>query len=130
MVANPRSEASGPAARTVLVVEDEALVRAATRRILEMAGHRVLLADDARSALRIHSEQVGKVNLVVADLTLPEMSGQELGRRLRDVDRALPILYLSGYPSSEVDLDERSAFLAKPFLPETLLAEARRLLGR
>src|SRR5262245_53394976 len=116
-------------ARTILIVEDEALVRSVTRRMLESSGYDVLLAEDAQSATEVFTGRTRAIDLVVTDLSMHRMSGHELAKRLRALDPAIKILFLSGYSTTEVELDEHSDFLAKPFSREAFLSNTKRLLA-
>jgi two-component system, cell cycle sensor histidine kinase and response regulator CckA len=118
-----------PGAQVVLVVEDERLVRSVVQRMLESAGHDVLLAKDAAEAIDTFLRR-GQIDLVVTDLSMPGMSGQELATELRALDPSVRVLFLSGYPGADVALDAHSDFLAKPFSREAFMQKAARLLAR
>lgn len=93
---------AGHARGTVLVVDDEDIVRSTTRAMLERKGYRVLLAENGREAVDIFREHAGEVALVLLDLTMPVMSGEEAARYLRAIKHDIPILVSSGYPEGEV----------------------------
>lgn len=118
---------------TILVVEDEQVVRELLRRILEKRGYRVVEGRNGVEALAVWEEHAGEIKMLISDLVMPEMGGRDLVDRLRASNPELPILLVSGYP---YDPSERSlpgdapAFLRKPFLPRVLLREVRRLLDR
>ncbi len=118
-----------PQAGTVLVVDDEAVVREMARRTLEHAGHGVLLADGGRKAVELFRAHGAEIRLVLLDVTMPDASGPETFRELRRVDAEIPILLSSGYP--EDDAVEKlaaaplSGFLKKPYAPEELVARVR-----
>jgi CheY-like chemotaxis protein len=91
---------------TVLVVDDEPQVRALSARVLVDAGFDVLEAGDAVEALA-HLQAPGggsEIRLVITDIVMPGMQGDELGRLTRYLRPALPVLYMSGY--ARPDLDE------------------------
>jgi DNA-binding response OmpR family regulator len=119
---------------TILVVEDEDLVRRLARRVLENAGFRVLEASNGREALALVEKVGGGVQLVLSDLVMPELGGRDLGRRLRDRGFAFPVLYMTGYTGEHIArhalLDAGTPFLQKPFAPECLVREIRELLAR
>ena len=115
--------------RTILVVEDEALVRGVTRRLLEASGHRVLLAEDPETAIALFREHGAEIDLVVTDVSMPQMSGQRLASLLRETSSDLRVLFLSGYVTTEIAVDARTDFLAKPFSREDFLAKTVTLLG-
>ncbi len=124
-----------PTAReTILVVEDEALVRNLTRRILEHAGFRVIEAANGGEALELASEAHESLRLVVSDLVMPRVGGRELSRLLRARGLEVPMLFMSAYSGDHIAryelLDPQSPFLQKPFAVESLLREVRAVLGR
>ena len=104
---------------TVLIVEDEAQVRAAAARVLRCQGYRVLECGNGLDALAAWKERGNEISLVVTDVVMPTMGGRELVRRLREDGVTVPVLYLSGYSdaTSPTMLDDtgHSVFLAKPF---------------
>ena len=108
----------------ILLVEDEEPVRRFARAALEEQGYRVLEAGHGWEALMRLTEFDGSVNLVIADVMMPEMGGSELARRLAVERPGLPILFLSGYTDDEITLralGPPSAFVQKPFTPGTLV---------
>jgi CheY-like chemotaxis protein len=118
--------------RTVLLVEDVAVLREAIMTLLEEAGYRVIAAADGRQAHQLSEREQGTIDLLVTDVVLPQMNGYRLAEVLRAARPALSVLYLSGYDRPR-GLDEalrspRTAFASKPFAPETLLATLARLL--
>ena len=114
----------------VLVVEDDAGVRAATRRILEAAGYRVITAPNGEEALRMSRDL--RVDLLLSDVVLPVMSGRKLARRLRERFGSMKILFTSGYSEQTVVreelLDGGVRFLSKPFTSLELTTRVRATL--
>ncbi|AHG87949.1 ATP-binding region ATPase domain protein [Gemmatirosa kalamazoonensis] len=117
---------------TVLLVEDEAPVRAAVRRMLERGGYRVLAARDAQDALATAEQHAGAIDLVLTDVVMPGVSAGSLIERLRSARPRLRALLMSGYSAHAVaargTFAEGAALLAKPFGPETLLRHVRDVL--
>jgi two-component system, cell cycle sensor histidine kinase and response regulator CckA len=110
----------------VLLVEDEDLVRALVREVLERGGYDVLEAADAGEAIEL-AHSADDIDLLVTDLVLPGMSGSVLAERVARERPALRVLYTSGY----VDVSQDAAdVLEKPFTPEDLLRKVGELLGR
>lgn len=110
---------------TVLVVEDDEQVRRAIVRILKRAGYRVVQAESASTALReLRGE--GPVDLLLTDIVLPGPAGTQLAADARRIRPSVPVLFVSGFTGdtglAAGELDERSAFLEKPFSPSELLA--------
>jgi two-component system cell cycle sensor histidine kinase/response regulator CckA len=116
---------------TLLIVEDEALVRALTVRTLEELGYRCLEAPSAGVALRLIDEGV-RPDLVITDVVLPEISGAEFGERLAHLRPELPVMYTSGFSDEDVIrrglLRSGRPFLQKPFTPSDLARKVREVL--
>ncbi len=114
---------------TVLVVEDEPGVRALVSRTLAGAGYRVLEAGDGVAGLEVARRHGGAIDLVVTDLVMPRLGGREMAARLRSERPGARVLFLSGYAETLLETRDlsgpASAFLAKPFTPEELLARVR-----
>jgi len=130
--ASETASARSPSA-TILLVEDEAQVRALARTILERVGYRVLEARAGAGALVAWEGHAGDVDLLLTDLMMPDgVSGVDLAQRLRAVRPDLKVLCMSGYQTGNVatELDRMAnvGFLAKPFTPEELTAAVARSL--
>ncbi|MFO7894872.1 MAG: ATP-binding protein, partial [Longimicrobiales bacterium] len=122
-------ESASTAERTVLVVEDQAAVRALAARVIERAGHTVITAANGREALAALDGRVAPVDMVLTDMVMPEMGGRELARHLRERWPELPILFMSGYDDELADQGaEDSEFLAKPFTPAVLARRVAEIL--
>ena len=117
---------------TVLVAEDEGPVRQLLVRVLGDAGYTVLAADDARSAIPLAEQHVGPIELLVTDVVMPGLSGDQLARRLRGARPEMKVLFVSGYSGDGVFRPEigpdAAGFLAKPFSPSDLTEAVRRTL--
>jgi PAS domain S-box-containing protein len=117
---------------TVLVVEDEDVVRSMTCRGLREHGYTVLEARNGAEALAVVEENLGSIDLVVSDVVMPEVGGRELAARLTLLDPALPVLYMSGYTGEDVVqrglMDADAPFQQKPFTPDGLARSVRELL--
>ena len=113
----------------ILLAEDEALVRAATTRVLEKNGYRVFAAADADEALRVMSQHGEDVDLLLADVVMPRMSGAELSAIIRETHPRIRVAYISGYGAETSDPNDVSVpRLQKPFSREALLRLIRRVL--
>jgi signal transduction histidine kinase/DNA-binding response OmpR family regulator len=128
------SSGGGSGTETVLVVEDETMVRATVVRSLHEQGYRVLEAESGAEALSMLDRTgAADIHLVITDLAMAELGGRELGQRLAERRPGLPVLYMSGYPLDEVVrrglLQENQPFLQKPFAPGALIESVRALLG-
>jgi len=118
---------------TLLLVEDEEAVRRLARRVLEGVGYRVLEAASGAEALRLVEGWEGPLDLVVTDVIMPGMSGQELSTRLRESRPSLRILYVSGYTDDAIlqhgTLLPNTGFLQKPFTPGSLTQRVHEVMG-
>jgi two-component system cell cycle sensor histidine kinase/response regulator CckA len=118
---------------TILLVEDEEPVRKLIARILGMQSYRVLEAGHGEEALTLSEGYGGDIHLLVTDIMMPIMNGQELATRLSALRPGLPVLFISGYPGKHVPatLDQNSSvdYLAKPFRVDSLLDKVKALLG-
>ncbi len=114
------------------MVEDDEAVRSLTRQILEQFGYAVLGASGASDAIRLVEGHAGHIDLVVADVVMPEMGGRQLVERLTLARPAMKVLYLSGYSDDAVVrhgvLESEMAFLQKPFTMEALALKVRHTL--
>jgi two-component system cell cycle sensor histidine kinase/response regulator CckA len=117
---------------TVLVVEDEAMLREMLRETLERHGHRVLVARDGTEALQIADEETAAIQLLVSDVVMPGFTGLQLAEQLAPTRPEMRFLFISGYTDG-ASLHRGlpgpgPAFLSKPFSPEALLRKVREVL--
>jgi len=119
-----------PGRGTVLVVDDEPLVRAFATEGLEGLGYRVLVAENGKQALQTYEQMRGKIDYVLMDLIMPELSGLETYRRMRVMDPQVRVLFASGYSTGEILRDapdaRSAAFLGKPYTLEGLSIALRK----
>ncbi len=117
---------------TVLLVEDELVVRRLVGEILESSGYTVLQAADGPSALELLRRHPGEVALLVTDVVMPGMSGPEVAKAVTSMRPGTQVLYISGYTDSAIGhhgvLEPGIAFLQKPFSADELNRKARALL--
>jgi CheY-like chemotaxis protein len=125
--ARPRGGAGG---ETILLVEDERLVRNLTRRILADAGYGVLEAGSGAEALELSASHSGPIHLLLTDVIMPRMSGKQVMERLSAQRPGLRVLYMSGYFDDAIGTDILRHFIAKPFQREALLERVRAALAR
>jgi len=128
----PPKSAGG--SETILVAEDEEMVRSLTRQILEESGYTVLEAPHGMEALQIAERYKGHIHLVLTDVVMPQMSGRDLAERLALLRPGIRVLYMSGYPghaaAQQGDLDPGAPFLQKPFTVESLTRKVREVLDQ
>lgn len=118
---------------SILVVDDEAAIRMASREFLSAQGYKVTEAATAIEALTFLQRHVQPVDLIVTDLNMPVMSGLELADQARQIQPGLPVLFISGsvdagFQQQLAELREKSACIQKPFALTTLVNNIRRLL--
>jgi two-component system, cell cycle sensor histidine kinase and response regulator CckA len=119
---------------TVLVVDDEPGVRAITARGLQLCGYDVLQADGGLDAIRVlQATDHAPVELVITDIRMPGLSGDDLGRLLHHSYPSLPVLYISGFSAPQLDFlspdDQRRCWLEKPFTMQALSEKVHALLS-
>jgi PAS domain S-box-containing protein len=117
---------------TILLVEDEDVVRELTVRMLERQGYHVLKASCGDEAYQICLHLGKPVDLVITDVIMPNMGGAELSHRLRELWHDVKVLYMSGYTANSIAhhgvLDSDKAYLQKPFRVATLAQKVREVL--
>jgi two-component system, cell cycle sensor histidine kinase and response regulator CckA len=132
-VAEPTEARGEPALAKILIVEDEAGIRALVQKFLRKRGYQILEAANGEEAVAMLQGSKGTIDLLITDMMMPQMGGRELVERLRAEGRDLKILYISGYTDDAsvyaAELPAGSAFLQKPFTLSSLLEKVRGLLG-
>jgi len=127
----PRRAAATKGSETILLVDDEEGVRKLVCAVLAGGGYTVIEAANANAALSIYDKNSHKIDLVLTDVVMPQMSGFELGQVLAGKNPDLRVLYMSGYRDNPAGQGKNKAtlsFLSKPFAPDTLLAKVRDVL--
>jgi two-component system cell cycle sensor histidine kinase/response regulator CckA len=119
---------------TILVVEDEAGIRALVRKILRRQGYEVLEAANGQDALALCRDHGQRVELLITDVLMPQMGGRELVERLQTQGHDMKVLYVSGYTDDTSvyagDLPSGTAFLQKPFTLGSLLDKVKEVLAK
>jgi len=115
---------------TILLVEDEELVRRAVTQILDRAGYRTITAANGLEAIGVLREQERPVHLVLLDVVMPELGGPETWERMRGMREGLRVLFMSGYADEQYRrrLPPDAELIEKPFRPEDLLTLIRKTL--
>lgn len=126
------AEGSTEGSETILLAEDEAGIRRATKRALERKGYRVLVAEDGEEAFERLQQHEDEIALVISDMVMPKLGGRQLAEAIREAGIQVPLLFTSGY-SAETTADGYSLpsgvqFLQKPWTLDDLLASVRRSL--
>ena len=119
---------------TILVIEDEDVVRSLASRGLRDHGYSVMEARNGVQALQYIEQHPGTVDLAISDVVMPEMGGRELGQNLARTEPNLPVLFMSGYTGEDVVqrglLDPGAPFQQKPFTPAGLAIKVRAMLDQ
>jgi PAS domain S-box-containing protein len=128
------SPCEGPAGkRTILLVEDEDMVRELAAEVFRGNGFTVLDAPNGLSALEISDRHDGPIDLMVTDMVMPGMSGIELARKVTASRPGMPVLFMSGYSEDAMNhigqVNGGGAFLQKPITPTNLTRKAREVLS-
>ncbi|MDL2185638.1 response regulator [Pseudomonas sp. ChxA] len=113
---------------TILVVEDDAIVRMLIVDVLEELEFSVLEAADAEEALEIVKDTTQHIDLMMTDVGLPDMDGKQLATKVREVRPSLPILFASGYADS-IDVPAGMQVIAKPFSIDQLRDKVKSMLS-
>jgi len=116
----------GESPKRLLVVDDELTLTELLKRYLERLGYQVDACTSPEGALKLFGEQPSAYSLLVTDLTLPGINGEELVTQLRQMNPRLQAVISSGYPYQPVSRDVE--FLQKPFLPKNLAELLERML--
>src|SRR6266478_796522 len=126
----PASLARGT--ETVLLAEDEQDVREVAREFLESAGYTVLEAAGGAEALEVSAAHAGPIDLLITDMVMPAISGQELARKMRGLREGIRVIYMSGYSehaaAEAAKCDAAAMVLTKPFSRAVLLRTVRDIL--
>ncbi len=119
---------------TILLVEDESVVRCLTRDLLELSGYTVLEAASGEEALHAYEQFKEPIQLLLTDVIMPGMSGHTLAQNLIGRCPSLRVLYMSGYTDEAIArhgiLEPGLSLLEKPFLPDILIHKVREVLDR
>jgi two-component system cell cycle sensor histidine kinase/response regulator CckA len=141
----PRMQDAGPPAasdqrsvnalggsETILLVEDEPMVRSVARQILHRLGYNVLEATDQHQALQIAEHYPSPIHLLITDIVMPGMNGRELAERMQLIRADMKVLFMSGHTEDAVVRHgvsvQAKAFLQKPFSADTLARKTQEVL--
>jgi CheY-like chemotaxis protein len=131
-IGRPREADSVAGTETILLAEDDPMLRPLTQALLEKLGYTVLAAANAEEALGVAGRHGGRIHLLVSDVVMPGASGRELARRLSASRPDTKTLYVSGYTDDAIVhhgmLEPGLHFLQKPFTPAALARRVREVL--
>lgn len=118
--------------RTILVAEDDALVRKLVCRLLTTRGFHVLQADNGKKALELASSFDGEIHMLLSDVVMPGMNGPQVAVKLEKLRPSMKILFMSGFTDNalvfEDDEKVEAHFIPKPFSPGSILSKVQELL--
>jgi CheY-like chemotaxis protein/two-component sensor histidine kinase len=119
---------------TIIVVEDEEVVRKLVVQILKRQGYKVLEGGRPSEALHICNKYDSPINLLVTDVVMPEMSGRELAEHLKSIRPGVKVLYISGYTENAIVhhgvLEKGVNYIQKPFMMDVLTQKVREVLDK
>ena len=104
-------------AKSILVAEDEPLIRGLLHNVLERWGYHAIVAHDGKEALEIADRHPGEIDLLLTDITMPTMDGQELADKLTKQRPTIKVILMSGYSRFQIVLRSGWEFIQKPFKP-------------
>jgi DNA-binding response OmpR family regulator len=118
---------------TILLVEDEPMVRDLAREFLEEYGYRVLTAANGKEGLSVCQDYPERIDLIVTDVVMPQMSGRELAEAVRTLRPEARVLYMSGFTDDAIVrhgvIADDLCFIQKPFSPDALAGKVRAVLS-
>lgn len=114
-------------APTILVVEDDNIVRMLIVDVLEELEYEVLEADGSEKALKFLQDEIQQIDLMMTDVGLPGMDGRELAKKARELRPALEVLFASGYAES-IDVPEGMHMIGKPFSIDQLRDKVKKII--
>ncbi|MBY0526827.1 MAG: response regulator [Gemmataceae bacterium] len=121
-----------PLGETILLADDEPMIRTLGLTILQRCGYHVLLAEDGVEALEIYQREREHIDLVILDLTMPRLSGEDTLQRMAEIDPNVRVLFSSGYFADHVTAQGENimGFLGKPYRRDDLLTTVRDALNQ
>ncbi|MBL8798788.1 MAG: response regulator [Planctomycetia bacterium] len=127
--ASAAQRTAGPS--TVLIADDEPMLRELGQTVLEAQGYRVLTAEDGQQALETYQQHWAEIDLVILDLTMPRLSGKDAFHEMLDINPEARVLFSSGYFAEDLTEAEGGAwgFINKPYHPNELIQKVREVLA-
>lgn len=126
-VVNPLSDAA-----TILLVEDDPMIRTLVAQTLELQDYHVVLAEEGWEGIKVARNHKGKIDLLFTDVVMPGLGGAELAVAIKELYPEIKTLFMSGYSRSQLEeegVPSDAAVLEKPFTPDKVVAMVRRLLA-
>jgi CheY-like chemotaxis protein len=131
---NIESEEVTRGTETILLVEDEEMLRKLARQTLKGHGYKIVEAANGSEAIALSAQHEGPIHLLLTDVIMPGMNGRELATRMLQTRPSLRVLFMSGYTDDAIVhqgvLDESANFIQKPFAPDGLAFRVREVLDQ
>lgn len=119
--------------QTILLVEDEEMVRTLMCEVLERAGYRVLPCSHPQEGIEVSRKHVGQIDLLLTDVVMPGMNGRDMASQILRILPELHVVFMSGYTehvlTHDGEVDPQFEYLQKPFTLQTLRRKLERVLG-
>lgn len=117
---------------TILLVDDEIDMRETTGEVLRNIGYKVIIASDGQEALQLFEDKQNDIDLIISDVVMPNMGGDELAKSIRLLDKKVPFIFATGYDKNQVMFSEgqidQSIIINKPFSVVELSQSIRRMI--
>ena len=118
--------------QTILLVEDEELVRKLMCEVLEMEGYKVLPCSHPQEGIEASQRHCGEIDLLLTDVVMPDMNGCDMAKRIREIIPKLRVVFMSGYTEHALicngEVNPQCEYLQKPFTLKTLMRKVARVL--
>ncbi len=119
--------------QTILLVEDEEMVRGLMCEVLELEGYNVLSCSDPKEGIEVSQRHPGEIDLLLTDVVMPGMNGCDMANRILELIPELRVVFMSGYAEHALTcdgvVDPHFEYLQKPFTLQTLTRKLARVLG-
>ncbi len=127
------TDCAGCTKQTILLVEDEEMVRTLLCEVLEREGYQVLSCSHPREGIEVSLRHNGRIDLLLTDVVMPGMNGRDMANEILQSLPDLRVVFMSGYTehvlTSEGEVDQKLEYLQKPFTLQTLMGKLERVLG-
>ena len=118
--------------KLILVIDDEDMLRDVLKEVLEMVGFSALFASSGRAGIQLFEENRGRVQLILMDILMPEMSGLETHKEIKAIDPDMKFIFMSGFPDKDAlslrELVGEYVFVKKPFSVKEIVSHIKQVL--
>jgi DNA-binding NtrC family response regulator len=120
--------------KLILVIDDEDMLRDVLKEVLEMVGFSALFASSGREGIQLFRENIERIHLVLLDVLMPEMSGLETHKQIKEIDPDMKFIFMSGFPDKNAlslrELSDDYVFVKKPFSVKEIITQIRQVLNQ